>query len=46
MYCGNLVTSFKFIKIIADIYIYINSMITLETNLPVVTRYCYKNTST
>lgn len=44
MYCGNLVTSFKFIKIIADIYIHINSMITLETNL--VTRYCYKNTST
>lgn len=43
MYCGNLVISFKFIKIIVDIYIYINSMIILEINL--VIRYCYKNIS-
>lgn len=43
MFCGNLVISFKFIKIIVDIYIYINSMIILEINL--VIRYCYKNIS-
>lgn len=43
MYCGNLVIGFKFIKIIVDIYIYINSMIILEINL--VIRYCYKNIS-